>query len=126
LLVSFFFADPDGPSAREIVHRSGAGAGKERPARHIWVDQAKRADDWSWSLVVTADGKAIGPSAINIVMKIKRDRLTLSFPAIWFNDLELEQIVLAAQPPASGRSPEVTSLHDLRELARKLPASRSK
>jgi outer membrane lipoprotein-sorting protein len=100
--------------------------GKERPARHIWVDQAKRADEWSWTLVVTADGKSIGPSAINMIMKIKRNRLTLSFPALWFNDRDLEQIVLAAQPPASGRSPEVTSLHDLRELARKLPASGSK
>jgi outer membrane lipoprotein-sorting protein len=119
-------ADPATSDPLADLSISFSNPGKERPARHIWVDQAKRADDWSWSLVVATDGKAIGPSAINMVLKTKRSRLTLLFPVLWFNDPELEQIVLAAQPATLGRSPEVVSLHDLRELARKLPASGSK
>jgi outer membrane lipoprotein-sorting protein len=101
-----------------------ADASRERAVRHIWVDQAKRADDWSWSLVVSLDGKPIGPSAIDMVLNAKRDRLTLSFPALWFNDRELEQIVAATEHATLGRSPEEVTLRDLRALAGKPSGSK--
>ena len=77
-------------------------------------------------LVVSADGKAIGPTAINMVMKTKHSSLTLSFPSLRFDDRELEQIVVAAEHATLGRSPEEVTLRDLRELAGKLPAGGSR
>jgi outer membrane lipoprotein-sorting protein len=98
----------------------------ERPVRHTWVDRAKRADDWSWSLVASADGKPIDQSLIGMVMETKHSRLTLSFPGLRFDDRELEQIVVAAEHATLGRSAEEVTLRDLRELAGKLPAGGSR
>jgi outer membrane lipoprotein-sorting protein len=108
--LSFNFADPNG----------------DRPVRHTWVDRAKRADDWSWSLVASADGKAIDQSLMRIVMEAKHSRLTLSLPSLRFDDRELEQIVIAAGHATLGRSAEEVKLRDLRELADKLPANGSR
>jgi outer membrane lipoprotein-sorting protein len=120
---------PPGPATADPLADlsiSLADLGGERPVRHIWVHRSKRADDWSWSLVVSADGKAIGPTAINMVMKTKHSSLTLSFPSLRFDDRELEQIVVAAEHATLGRSPEEVTLRDLRELAGKLPAGGSR
>jgi outer membrane lipoprotein-sorting protein len=98
----------------------------ERSVRHTWVDRAKRADDWSWSLVASADGKPIDQSLISIVMKTKHNRLTLSFLALRLDDRELAQIVVAVDHATLGRSPEDVTLRDLRERAGKPPAGGSR
>jgi outer membrane lipoprotein-sorting protein len=100
--MTFTIADPSG----------------KRPARHAWLDQAESPDKWSWSLIVPADGKPLGPNGINLTLV----RTSLVFLALRFNDEELKQILTAAQNATLGRAAELMSLADLRAKARELTA----
>jgi hypothetical protein len=95
----------------------------KRPARHAWLDHSDSPDKWSWSLVVPADGKPLGPNGINFTQKAKRGQTSLVFLALRFNDEELDRILTAAQNATLGRAAELMSLADLRAKARELTAS---